>query len=428
MTLTSSFAQKITKTDHYKFKVNENIAIEINSKYTNIEFELTDNNSIQIETIMEVEGLSENEVDTYFKQWNFKANKNKNKIVINSSLNTNKPIQKKGYYKGYFIEGETLSDSKAGVEKLNKGLGISKKNNIKNQGEFDFKSYIKNGNAYLKQWEKENNEPIGKRFYNKTKAERIQLQKPQKKILPNLGEKPKVINKDLLKRKNEIPQNNVRKLSKRATVNKTLKIKIPRDVKLVVNARHGKVEFLNEVKNLIANLSYVLLKATKISGEKTLIKGKYSNFEINQWQNGKIDVLFSGFVLINKAKKIDITSNTSTVSIDAVTESISAKGNFKMLSVDALSSIKNININVEDSKKVWLKLPKTIYNLFYEGVNSKLIHPEKFILKTTQNNPKKQQIVHTSIHKNTPKVTIKALYSTMQIYDIPWENLAIKNI
>ena len=47
---------------------------------------------------------------------------------------------------------------------------------------------------------------------------------------------------------------------------------------------------------------------------------------------------------------------------------------------------------------------------------------------TLIDNPKKQQIVHTSIHKNTPKVTIKALYSTMQIYDIPWENLAIKNI
>ena len=58
LTLTNSYGQVLTKTQQLEFPVKGDVAIELNSKYTNIEFELTDNNTVTIEAVMDIEGLS----------------------------------------------------------------------------------------------------------------------------------------------------------------------------------------------------------------------------------------------------------------------------------------------------------------------------------------------------------------------------------
>jgi len=99
-----------------------------------------------------------------------------------------------------------------------------------------------------------------------------------------------------------------------------------------------------------------------------------------------------------------------------------------MLGVDLSSTITFANIDIEDSKKVWLKLPNNIYNLSYEGINSKLIHPEKFSLKTAKNNSEKQLLENLPLKNNARFVKIKALASVLQIYDISWDDLEIKSL
>ena len=423
LTITNSFAQAVVKRTQSEFSVNQNIVVEIESRYTNVEVELTDDDLVTIDAIMQVEGLPEKDVDAYFEKWDFKASMSNNKVSISSFLTDNSDVRlkKSGYYKGYFFDKEKLNIVNSDLENLDE-------NSETNKEAFDLEVYIEKGNAYLEEWERENNENIGRRWYNKTKEERIQLRKLKKEALPKLDNQATVVNKAALKNKSKLPSTNIRALSKRAVINKTLKIKIPRKAKLHIKARYGKLVFSEGITGLNAELSYVLLQASEISGNETLIKGSYSNFEIDKWNNGNLDVVFSGFVLIKEVKNMDLTSNASTVSIDNVTKRIDAKGNFKMLSVDMSSEIEHVNINVEDSKKVWLKLPKAAYNLQYEGVNSKLIHPKKFSLMTIKGNPDKQVIQNTPLKANKRVVKIKALYSVMQIYDIPWENLKIKSL
>ena len=422
-TLTNGYAQMVTKTQRQEFSVTENVVIDINSKYTNLEFELTDEKVLTVEAIMQVEGLTENDVEVYFRNWNFKATKHGSKVMIASVLQDGSNIQykKKGYYQGFFLDTDKIMTPMP--KKKSKSSNTPKK-----KGEFDFDAYIENGNVYLKQWEKENNEKIGRRFYNKTKEERIALRRPKKEARPELDSKPAILDKIALKNKSMLPNVNVRNLSKRAVINKTLKVKIPRKAKLNIKARHGKVVFVEEIKDLKAELSYVLLKAKSISGTKTIIKGSYSNFEIDYWKDGGLDVVFSDYTLINEVQNMVLTSSASTVSIDNVTNSIDARGNFKMLSIDASAEIKYVNVDVEDSNKVWLKLPKTAYNMKYEGINSKLIYPKQFTLKMSESNPGKQTIERNLLKNNERAINIKSLSSIMQIYDIPWENLKIKNL
>ena len=438
VTITNAYGQVISKSKQLEYQVDQNVSIDLDSKYTNVEFELTDKDVVIVEALLEVEGLFQKEVEAYFNEWNFNSEKSENKIVISSFSNNNTDIdlKKHGYYEGYFLNTEQLNTTKIEIEALKKDMESSTLNHNKNyneesksQGDFDYDTYIEKGNTYIEQWENENNEKVGRRFYNKTKEERILLRKPKKEALPNLDSQPEIVNKATLKGKSKLPSTNVRALStKRAIVQKTLKIKVPRNAILRINVRHGKVVFSEEIKNLEADLYYVLFQANKINGINTSIKGSYSNFEIEQWNNGKLDVVFSDFVLINEVKNMNITSNASTVSIDNITESIDVKGNFKMLSVAVSSKVNYINIDVEDSKKVWVKLPDSIYNLQYEGIESKLIHPEKFSLKTLENNPRKQIINNSPLKNNVPFVKIKSLSSVMQIYDIPWENLRIKSL
>lgn len=426
--LTNSYAQVVTKTQQHEFSVSEGVVVDITSKYTNLEFEFTDDDAVTVEAIMQVEGLTEGEVEAYFKNWNFKANKFGNKVEITSVLQDDQGVgfKKNGYYQGYFLDADELMSAQP--EQTNIKVNSESSSTQKKQGEFDFDAYIEKGDAYLEQWERENNEKIGKRWYNKTKEERIKLRQPKKEVLVELDNKQMIVDKIELKKKNKLPSVNVRDLSKRAIINKTLKIKIPRNAKLSINARHGKVVFTETIKNLKAQLSYMLFNASKITGEKTSIHGLYSNFEIDNWDEGALDVMFSDYTLIKEVKQMILTSNASTVSIDNVSQRIDAKGNFKMLSIDTSEEVKTVNVNVEDSKKVWLKLPKKAYNLRYEGVNSKLIHPEKFVLKSNSANPRKQTIESNLLKNNECIVTITSLSSTMQIYDIPWEDLKIKSL
>lgn len=436
--LNNSYGQVITNTKQYKFDVQNNVAIELNSKYTNIEFEPTDNNSVVIEATMEIEGLSESEADTYFQQWELKVDEKNNKLVINSFLHNNakKNLEKNGFYKGYFINSSELEEITSDAELIKI---INPTGNVlnENKGDFDFDAYIEEGDDYLLKWQKINNEPIGKRWFNKTKDERIQLKKSIKDKQPNKANRETHQSKNLIDpkekivakaNKNTLPKGNVRALPKRAIINKTLKIKIPRTALLHINVRHGKVVFSDEITNLKADLSYVLLQATKINGSHTSIKGAYTNLEVNHWNSGNLESLFSDYILIKEATNISISSNASIVSIDKVTNNINATGNFKMLSVDFSSSIKQAKIDVVDSKKVWVKLPNTPQNLRYKGVDSKLIHPEKFTLKTDQNNASNQYLENMPLNNNEKIIDILALGSVMQIYDTPWEDLEIKSL
>jgi hypothetical protein len=440
-TITQSYGQILTKTKQHTFSVKKNVVIELNSTYTNIEFELTDNNTVTIETVMDIEGLSKTEANAYFKKWDFKASKQQNKLVISSFLDnkTTKNLDKHGYYKGYFIDDaqlDAITSEKKDISKTKdtKEANFTIKSSKRNSKVFNYKAYIEEGDRYLVKFQKENNEPVGKRWFNKTKKERILMQQSVKKKLPKKAinvAKQNINSKEVLKaklKKSKLSKANVRSLPKRAIITKTLKIKIPRLAQLTINVRHGKVIFSDDITNLKADLSYVLLEANKISGTNTLIKGAYTNLEVNHWKAGSLDITFSEFALIKEVATIDLKADASLVSIDNITESIRAKGNFKMLSVELSSEIKQANIDVEDSKVVWIKLPSNLYNLSYEGIDSKLIHPKKFSLKTEKNNTSKQTLENMPLKNNGRIVKIKALSSVMQIYDILWDDLKIKSL
>ena len=206
LTLTNGYGQVLTITEQLEFVVKDNVGIELNSKYTNIEFELTDNNTVMIEAVMDIEGLSQTEADTYFKRWEFGAHEQNNKLIISSLSinNANTSLDENGYYEGYFIDSDELDaiTSGNGVSSnpgQTKELKYTDKPLKGTPGYFDYEAYIEDGNSYLLKWQKENNEPVGKRWFNKTKEERISMQQPKEVKKSTIGSKEIINSKEELK-------------------------------------------------------------------------------------------------------------------------------------------------------------------------------------------------------------------------------------
>ncbi len=86
LSLGTIYAQKQNKKYTEKFNVNKDVAIDINTRYTDIEIETWDRNEVVIEGYIEYEGeATQKAIDDYLKRWNFEALGNKSSIKVTSN-------------------------------------------------------------------------------------------------------------------------------------------------------------------------------------------------------------------------------------------------------------------------------------------------------------------------------------------------------
>lgn len=77
-------AQKFDKKITESFKVNSDVELVINTAHTDVSIETWNRNTVSIEAVMEVEGVSKKEASKILDQWKFEALGNKNKVSIQS--------------------------------------------------------------------------------------------------------------------------------------------------------------------------------------------------------------------------------------------------------------------------------------------------------------------------------------------------------
>lgn len=80
----SSYAQQFTK-PLQEFKVGSNTEVSIEASYAEIEIIEWNKNKVEIEGIMSIQGLSEDEAQDIFDNWDISAQANSDKISIRSS-------------------------------------------------------------------------------------------------------------------------------------------------------------------------------------------------------------------------------------------------------------------------------------------------------------------------------------------------------
>lgn len=85
--LGTTFAQKFDKKFSENFKTNKDVEIHINAYHTDINVTSWSKNEVQVNAIIEVEGVEKEIAEKYFKNWQFDALGNTRKVEINSKGN-----------------------------------------------------------------------------------------------------------------------------------------------------------------------------------------------------------------------------------------------------------------------------------------------------------------------------------------------------
>jgi len=194
---------------------------------------------------------------------------------------------------------------------------------------------------------------------------------------------------------------------------KTIIIKMPKGTRTDINVRHGEVK-MADAHNLKATLNYAKLSANSIDGGETLINAAYAPVYVNNWQDGVLDLSYVDDCKLNNVKKINLLANSSNVNINSLTKEAFLSGSFGSLFVNSISdNFESIDIVLENTDAT-LSLPKTGFNLHYNGKKSRFETPTALNITTDTQSNSRTLIKGYFQTKNTGKsLTINASYSNV---------------
>ncbi|SHH37812.1 YggN family protein [Winogradskyella jejuensis] len=189
-------------------------------------------------------------------------------------------------------------------------------------------------------------------------------------------------------------------------VKRVIKIKMPKKAKLKLNVRHGELKIASAVHDARGDVSHTFLLAENIDGSNTSINISYSPVVINNWNVGSLNLNFVENAQIKNANNLMLTSKSSNIIIDNLTETGIIDGSFGDLTISNLAeTFKNLNLVLENSD-AHVEIPENVnYNLFFNGNRSKY-----------NNQPTKQKTLKRYDGKPSSKtIVVNAKYSNVTV-------------
>ncbi|MGI9549625.1 MAG: hypothetical protein ACR2MT_00385, partial [Aurantibacter sp.] len=194
-------------------------------------------------------------------------------------------------------------------------------------------------------------------------------------------------------------------------IKKTIKIKMPKSVKLKMNVRHGEVKLAENTKNLKATLSHARLLATNIDGDDTTIVASYTPVSVQQWNYGQLQADYSENVNLREVRNLRLKSTSSNITIDRLLSNLNANSSFGPLRINSISkNFKDLDVSLRNAELI-LELPKVACSIYVNGTSSKLTTPIGLSLSRVKNS---NNTVHKGFHlkNNSNKaIVINSRYS-----------------
>ena len=163
------WGQKKTKTFHENFNVNNDLVLELNTSYADIEFETWNRNQVDITAVVELEDVSEEEANNYFKSGPIKIVGNSKNISISTALGHREFISNNTEDIDIDFLHQFNAHNIAPLVELPELPEMMEMPPLPpmNIQPFDYEAYKKDGEAYLKEWKKEFDKGFGKDYESK---------------------------------------------------------------------------------------------------------------------------------------------------------------------------------------------------------------------------------------------------------------------
>ncbi|WP_435137999.1 hypothetical protein [Formosa sp. A9] len=170
-----------------------------------------------------------------------------------------------------------------------------------------------------------------------------------------------------------------------ASVKKTLIIHMPKKANLKVNVKYGELQFVSVIENVKADMSHTKLTANTIDGSQTSINVSYAPVNIINWNQGNLALNFVEHAELQTAKRLVLNANSSNIGVGQLTDNAIINGSLGDLQIKNIAdTFQNLSIVLENSEAV-IALPKTDYNLQYQGKNTRFKHPKKSSAESVSN-------------------------------------------
>jgi len=461
----TSFGQKETKTYKETFSVGKDAVIDINTSYTDIEFQTWDKDQVVVEATIELEGATAKEAEQYFKKGGVSILGNSKKIEI--STHAENPVLFGNDF-GDIVVNDFIIDIPEfpEIDPFILDFAIPDLHDMPEMiemppmppvpiGSFDYEAYKKDGEAYMKKWKKEFDknfnedykkrmEEWSERMHERSGEWKKRIEERKEEQQERMHEREEIIKqahearqqameagkKALMQNRKALDSarivfidrdslHNAPKIffgssksgNKTYKVKKTIKIKMPKSAKLKMNVRHGEVKLAANTRNMDATLSYARLLAATIDGDQTNIVASYSPVSVASWDNGQLHTNFSEKVALKDVKSLRLSANSSQVTIDRLLKSANIVNNLGALRINTVSKdFQDLDISVQHGELNCV-LPTAPYIISIDGTSSKLSSPAYLVWDRTNN---KTNTVQKSYHldKNSERsIIINSLFS-----------------
>lgn len=462
------YGQNQSKTYKETFNVGNDAVLEINTSHADIEFETWDKNEVVIEATIELTDTSDEDAERYFEMNPAKIIGNSQKIEVSTgggnSLFRSNSFGNLDFHFEMPEVGPMVIEMPE-MEHLNEMIVMEAMPPLPPQHfyKFDHEAYKKDGEKYMKKWQEEFSKGFDKEYEKKIeewgkrmeeRAERMEKRREERaeraqERAQRLAERAQ----ERAERQHEVLEKRQAMLIERAEmrkrrdstrflfihndssnfggpnifyfnsdgregnikIKKTIKIKMPKSVKLKMNVRHGEVKLAENTKNLKATLSHSSLFAINIDGDDTTILASYSPVSVEHWNYGQLQADYSDNVELKEVHNLILKSTFSDITIDHLLTNLTSENSFGPIRVNSISkNFKVLDVSLQNAELTF-ELPETACGVYVNGTTSKLVTPASLKLNRTKND---NTIINKGYHlkNNTDRsIKINSKYSEVVI-------------
>jgi len=432
------YGQKQSKTYKEAFNVGDEAVLEINTSHTDIEFETWDKNEVVIEATIELSDISDEDAERYFEKNRVEIMGNSEKVEVSTgrghSLFTSNSFGNLDFH----FEMPDIDPIVIEMPDMGEMPEIFEMEAMPplppmHFHSFDHEAYKKDGEEYMKKWQKEFSKGFDKEYEKKIeewgrrmeeRAERLEVlrQERAERSAKRVEERAERM-KEVYERREEMMAKRAKMRKHRDStrflfidsdgnrsggsnifyfnsdgregnieIKKTIKIKMPKSVKLKMKVRHGEVKLAENAKNLKATLSHARLFASTIEGDDTTIIASYSPVSVQNWNYGKLQADYSENINLKEVENLILKSTSSDITIDRLVTNLNANNSFGPIHIKSISkNFKDLDISLRNAELIF-ELPPTAFEFYVNGTTSKLTAPAGLTLSKTKNG-------HVTVHK-----------------------------
>lgn len=461
---------QVSKTFKESFKVANDAVLALNTTHADIEFETWDKNEVEIIATITLENASKEEAEEYFKNNPLSISGNSSLVEVSTNNSTSwlhsflgSDIDFNFDFEPFFDAIEIPDLPEIAVLPEMPPLPPMPPVPVKS---FDYQKYKEEGEKYIEEWSEEfaegfdeeyqkKMEEWGKRMeeraeeWEERNAERLERMEER---MEKRAEEMEKRQEEIAKRREEVMEKRMEAHEKRREaqekrrehvisrssddgsssfyfisssgdnskyqVKKTIKIKMPKSVKLKMNVKHGEVKLAANTKNLNASLRYASLLASAIDGDATEINAAYSPMVIENWNAGNLSAKYSDKIKLATVKNLRLNATSSNVFIGRIVDDVYIVNDLGKTQIETIdSNFKHVYISTKNGE-LNSGLPQQEFNLKIVDKFSEVNYPKNLKVNVVKNDGSYVIEGCREIKKNTnPSFEVNTSYSEVVLKD-----------